>query len=360
MSLRCLSIFVMIVTALSPACQAEGVDLSGVVVNQDRHPLAGVGVSLASGEWTTQTDAQGAWSLSSSAGAKAFRRKASSGVGTLQVKAGRVAVRYQGMDLLGRTDARKENGVAFGARQTVAAADTLLLKMGSRIFRFPLASPTFGAMDTIVLHTDTATSTALELRAIQYPWVDRMGLGLGLVNTGTEDFDSLRIRFFLNGKKSQLLDFAARIDIAFHYRTDGFIDSGLFVATKAVTKARPRLLAADCPTDSVCTWAFDMPFVGARLEKGTRWRLDVLFDRHSLIRDTIEILNQPPTHNPFAGGDWSFRAHVAGGDGGVSERDYAGVPLLSKNAIDSLGRNVSVNPYIAVYRGDRLLYGNPP
>lgn len=238
--------------------------------------------------------------------------------------------------------------------------DTLLVKLGSRVRRVPLASTTSGAMDTIVLHTDTATSTALELRTTRYPWSGSTGLGLGLANSGTEDFDSLRIRFFLNGKKSQLLDFAVRIDIAFHYRVDGFIDSGLFVATKEVTKARPRLLASDCPTDSVCAWAFDMTFAGARLEKGTRWRLDVLFDRHNLIRDSTEILNQPPTHDPFAGGDWSFRAHVAGGDGGVSERDYAGVPLLSKNAIDSVGEGIPVNPYIAVYRKDRLLYGNPP
>ena len=276
----------------------------------------------------------------------------------LEVVSGRIAVRHRGVDLAGRVGQGMPVARVPGARFGGYAADTLLVKYGTRTFRYPLVSTDLGVLDTALINTDTIQ--ALELRAIRFDWDGKRGLGLGLANTGAETFDSLRIRLFLNGKKAELLDFAARIDIAFHYRADGFMDTGLFAVTTRVQYARPRLIGSECRADSVCAWSFDLPFADATLAPGERWRLDLIFDRHNLIRDSLEILNMAPTHDPYAGTDWSFRAHVAGSDGGASVRNYAGVPVASKNDIDSHWAELPLAPYIAVYRGDRRLYGNPP
>ena len=156
-----------------------------------------------------------------------------------------------------------------------------------------------------------------DIRTTRYTWGGMPALGLAVVNQDVKSYDSLQIRLYVNGTKANILDLAARVDIAFAYRADGFADSGLFSHTKNVQKSRPKLIDTTCNADvGSCAWYFDLPLHGAVMETQARWRLDVVFDRHNLIRDSTEILNMAPTHDPFAGTDWSFRPHVAGGDGG--------------------------------------------
>lgn len=200
-----------------------------------------------------------------------------------------------------------------------------------------------------------------DIRTTRYTWDGKPALGIAVVNQDVKSYDSLQIRLYVNGTKANILDLAARVDIAFAYRADGFADSGLFTHTKNVQKSRPKLIDPTCDPDAgSCAWYFDLPLHGAVMETQARWRLDVVFDRHNLIRDSTEILNMAPTHDPFAGTDWSFRPHVAGGDGGMSPLDYPGVPLASKNAIDSMAMDIPVNPYIAVYRRNEFVYGYSP
>lgn len=202
-----------------------------------------------------------------------------------------------------------------------------------------------------------------DIRATHYTWDGKPAMGIGVVNQDVRSYDSLQIRLYVNGTRAEILDLAARVDIAFAYRADGFADSGLFNHTRNVQKSRPQLIDPSCPAStSSCAWYFDLPLHGAVMETQARWRLDVVFDRHNLIRDSTEILNMPPTHDPFGptSHDWSMRAHVAGADGGLSPLDYPGVPLLSKNAIDSMAMDIPVNPYIAVYRRNEFVYGFSP
>ena len=200
-----------------------------------------------------------------------------------------------------------------------------------------------------------------DIRTTRYEWDGKPALGLAVVNQDVKSYDSLQIRFYVNGTRANIVDLAARVDIAFAYRADGFADSGLFSHTKKVQDSRPRLIDTACNPDAgSCAWYFDLPLHGAVMETQARWRLDVVFDRHNLIRDSTNILNMAPTHDPFGGTDWSFRPHVAGGDGGMSPIDYPGVPEMSKNAIDSAAADIPVNPYIAVYRRNEFIYGYSP
>jgi len=202
-----------------------------------------------------------------------------------------------------------------------------------------------------------------DIRTTHYTWGGKPAMGISVLNQNEKLFDSLQIRLYVNGTAAQLLDLAARVDIAFKYRSDAFIDSGLFAYTKNVSKSRPRLIDPTCPAATQsCAWYFDLPMHGATMDPLARWRLDVVFDRHLLARDTTEILDQPPTHDPFAAGgqDWSMRAHVAGTDNGLSPVDYPGVPAMGKEDIDNKTQDIPVNPYIAVYRRNEFVYGFSP
>ncbi|MBK8801901.1 MAG: glycoside hydrolase family 9 protein [Fibrobacteres bacterium] len=202
-----------------------------------------------------------------------------------------------------------------------------------------------------------------DIRTTHYTWGGKPAMGISVLNQNEKLFDSLQIRLYVNGTRAELLDLAARVDIAFKYRSDAFIDSGLFAYTKNVSKSRPKLIDPTCPAATQsCAWYFDLPMYGATMDPLARWRLDVVFDRHLLARDTTEILDQPPTHDPFAvgGQDWSMRAHVAGSDNGLSPVDYAGVPAMGKEDIDNKTQDIPVNPYIAVYRRNEFVYGFSP
>ncbi len=227
-------------------------------------------------------------------------------------------------------------------------------------YNFQVGVP--GAYDpTVGCFRTPGEDVKFDIRTTRYTWGGMPAMGLAVVNQDVKSYDSLQIRLYVNGTRANILDLAARVDIAFAYRADGFADSGLFSHTKNVQRSRPQLIDPACNPDiGSCAWYFDLPLHGAVMETQARWRLDVVFDRHNLIRDSTEILNMAPTHDPFAGTDWSFRPHVAGGDGGLSPLDYPGVPLMSKNAIDSIAMDIPVNPYIAVYRRNEFIYGFSP
>jgi len=199
-----------------------------------------------------------------------------------------------------------------------------------------------------------------EIKTTHYMWGTQPAMGIAVVNQDVKSYDSLQIRLYVNGTRAEILDLAARVDIAFKYRADGFIDSGLFGYTKNVQRSRPQLIDPTCPATSSCAWYFDLPMYGATMETQSRWRLDVVFDRHLLERDSTDILNMAPTHDPFTGTDWSFRQHVAGTDNGLSPVDYPGVPSMGKEDIDNKTMDIPVNPYIAVYRRNEFVYGFSP
>lgn len=202
-----------------------------------------------------------------------------------------------------------------------------------------------------------------DIRTTHYTWGGKPAMGISVLNQNEKLFDSLQIRLYVNGTQAEILDLAARVDIAFKYRSDAFIDSGLFAYTKNVSKSRPKLIDPACPAATQsCAWYFDLPMYGATMDPLARWRLDVVFDRHLLERDSTEILDKPPTHDPFAvgGQDWSMRPHLAGSDNGLSPVAYPGVPAMGKEDIDKLTQDIPVNPYIAVYRRNEFVYGFSP
>lgn len=268
----------------------------------------------------------------------------------------RLAVEFDGFDATGRkalqTDAARVRG-RFAARSQ-GWSDTLVFALGRRTVRVPLDAIPGQPLSTIL---DTSGIQAMSLRASRFTWSGLPAMSIGIVNLDSKSYDSLRIRLFLNGTASDLADFAARIDIAFSYRADGFVEPGLFSMLGQITRSRPRPLDPDCPATSVCAWSFDLPMMGSTLAPQARWRLDAVFDRHNLARDTTELLNLPPTHDPWSGSDWSFRRHETGNGSPVA---YPGIPLADKNAIDDTPYAIPENPYIAIYRGEQLLYGHTP
>lgn len=119
------------------AATASAVSLSGRVVAPGTTPVGvpGVTVSLAGASLTTQTDAQGAWSLGIVGVTPRASEPARLVSGHLLVDQGRLRVSLQGRDLLGRGAVGMEaRSVVSAAARALAGPDTLVYSMGGKVF----------------------------------------------------------------------------------------------------------------------------------------------------------------------------------------------------------------------------------
>lgn len=181
------------------------------------------------------------------------------------------------------------------------------------------------------------------------------GLELDVINTGTNPFDSLALRLYLAGTPAELADFAVRLDLAQSYDANG-ISKPAALDVSSWARVHPHPLEASCPSATTCTWTLDLPLVGTTVDVAARLHLSVLFDRHILTGDSSQYANSRPTHDPFSGQDWSFRARTwadsASNPSGLP--DYAGVPAASGTGLPPTA------PYMILLRKDRLIAGKPP
>ena len=234
-----------------------------------------------------------------------------------------------------------------------------------------------GSYDTTVGCFKTPNEDVkFDVRASGYLWNGLRSLTIGVTNQDVKDYDSLEIRLYVTGTAANVWDLGARCDIGIKYRSDGYQDAGFaYVVDQNLRKSHPKKIDSSCTDAEVCQWYFDIPIWGATMESQARFRLDIMWDKHKVEMSQPpnsvpvlfdDLMNTPPSHDIFdtANHDWSFRKHVAGGDGGMSPVDYSGVKYVAdistKNIMDEAPQTVEIDPYIAVYRRNDFIYGYSP
>lgn len=202
---------------------------------------------------------------------------------------------------------------------------------------------------------DTTAQAQVRALAARTQALGLEGLALDVVNDEPVPFDSLVARIYMDGVASDMADFAVRLDLAQLHASDGFAKPVALDAARW-RKVVPVLVDSSCPSTSACSWAVDLPLDGATIPSGGRLRMSLLFDRHDLSGDSLQYLQSRPTHDPFSGSDWSFRARTWA-DSAVAipgMPDYGGVPIASETDLPDAA------PYIVLLRGSRLVSGKAP
>jgi len=204
--------------------------------------------------------------------------------------------------------------------------------------------------------TTPVKSVLFDVRTTSYMWGTLPAMGMAVVNQDVVAYDSLDFRMYMRGDSASMADFAARVDIGFKYKSDGFIDSAFKqVVDNLLQKQKPILVPGSCNASGVCDWYFTIPTGPTQMEPGARFRLDVVFVRRNLPWNN-DLLNTPPT-KALGPTDWSWRPHSqAAGD----PMDYPGVPTADKEDVDNIPWEIPVNPYIVVYRRGEFVYGFSP
>lgn len=202
---------------------------------------------------------------------------------------------------------------------------------------------------------DTSAQANVSVLAARTQALGLDGIELDVVNNETVPFDSLTVRFYLDGVASEMADFAVRLDLAQQFTSAGFSKSAGLDA-QSWRRVVPAPADPSCPSSSVCSWVVDLPLEGVTIPVGEKLRVSLVLDRHDLSNDSLRYLQSRPTHDPFSGSDWSFRARTWA-DSAVAipgMPDYGGVPAASDTGLPEAA------PYIVLLRGHRLISGKPP
>lgn len=202
---------------------------------------------------------------------------------------------------------------------------------------------------------DTSAQAMVNVLAARTQSLGLDGIELDVVNNEPVPFDSLTVRFYLDGIASDMADFAVRLDLAQQLTSAGF-SKPVPLDAKLWRRVVPVLVDPSCPSSSVCSWVVDLPLDGVTISVSEKLHASLVFDRHDLSSDSLEYLQSRPTHDPFSGSDWSFRPR-AWADSAVAipgMPDYGGVPMASQTTLPE------VAPYIVLLRGNRLISGKPP
>lgn len=238
-----------------------------------------------------------------------------------------------------------------------AGSWTLAIRRGSEVQVEPLLLRADTLISTVIdpKTMDTTARADVRVLAARIQAMSQEGLTLDVINAEPFAVDSLTARLYMDGVAADMADFAVRLDIAQHYSAQGFVTTAP-VNSSRWSNVSPTLIDSTCPATSVCSWAVDLPLEGATIGTDERLRISFLFDKHTLSGDSLQYLQSRPTHDPFAGSDWSFRARTWA-DSSVAIAgmpDYGGVP----NALDNV--LPAVAPYIVLLRKRRLISGKAP
>ena len=346
---------VVLVAALHPSLAGK---IQGVATDRSGNPLHGVVVKrLSTGDSTTSA-ADGSWYLAWTTGAT---RRAASGIGPrglLSLQDGRLALSADGFRIDGRRGLLGGSttipDMRFAPRAAEASADTIAMRWKGASSKTPLhADAPTEDLGRMVL--DTSGLARFEIRASRHETMGLSCLRLDVVSIDSSRCDSTTLRLHLSGTGAEMADFAVRIDIAQFHDAAGFSKQVSLDADRW-RETVPVPVDPSCPATSTCSWSIDLPLDGATIGTDERLRASLLFDRHILSGDSLRYSQSRPTHDPFSGSDWSFRARTWS-DSTVAPPgmpDYGGVPIALATDLPEAA------PYIVLLRKRRLISGKAP
>lgn len=331
--------------------------LNGVVTDRSGNPLSGVVVKLVSTGDSTRSASDGSWRLGWSTGSPARNPSRAGASGILVRQEGRLRLDVDGCRIDGKREALGGGGTIPAAsrspRASSASSDTLALRWKGASFKRPLTS-SVQVDDLGRTSLDTAGLERFEIRASRHEVMGLAGLRLDVLSMDSSHRDSLALRLHMTGTAVEMADFAAFLDIAQYFDAAGF-NRPARIASAKVSRQRPRLAEEGCAIGDRCDWAFDIPLDSLVFAPQSRLEIRIVFTRHVQAGDTTGMVLGAPTHDPYAGADWSFRPHWRD-----ATMDYAGVPAMARDEVDSLPILVPVNPYVQLVRGGLSIYGRPP
>jgi len=214
-----------------------------------------------------------------------------------------------------------------------------------------------------------------DVRAVRYVWEGMPTLGLNIMNQDIKSYDSLELRIYVRGPETYTLKAGTfsrttdtvvkfedhvmfRVDIGIKYRSDGYQDKHFKTdLDKYVQSARPVRIE-DTYDPETKTWGYyiPLPMGPAVMESGARFRIDVSILARSPFYPYKDAWNSPSLKE-ITDADWSFGPHSKE-DG--DPYDYDGVPVMTKESVDSSNFKTPINYYITVYRKGEYVWGYSP
>ena len=224
------------------------------------------------------------------------------------------------------------------------------------------------------------------VKTYQYEWDGKPAINMNIFNNEARAFDSLTVRMYMRGDDDLYDDVAIRTDICQAYDEGGF-NKACDAATLAILNegfrhVRPVKIE-DTYDEKTKTWQwyFPIPLGSTVIKSSSRFRVDVLFVARIRAVGQDDPLDIPPQNkklycisdtdykwhwvtdltskeslaeNP---GDWSWMPHSRTNN---EEKDYPGMPCVSKDAGDHDFDVAVENPYVSVYRKDEFIWGYSP
>lgn len=222
------------------------------------------------------------------------------------------------------------------------------------------------------------------VKTYQYYWQDMAMLNINVYNNESRAFDSLTIRLYMRGTDDIATDIGMGTDICQAYDEAGF-NKPCSDATKEELERGLRdiqpVKIEDTYDEASGTWQWYFPLnLGSTvIRSSSRLRFDVRFDHRSPYPPYKDLMNEAPKKklycqannkwyapsNDFAGavsldknpGDWSWMPHSRTNN---EEKDYPGMPCISKDEGDIDFDAAPENPYVSVYRKDEFIWGYSP
>lgn len=214
-----------------------------------------------------------------------------------------------------------------------------------------------------------------DVRAVRYVWEGMPTIGLNIMNQDIKSYDSLEMRLYVRGPETYTLKAGTfgrtsdtvvrfqdhimfRVDIGIKYRSDGYQDKHFKTELdKYVQGVKP--IRIEDTYDSVSnTWGYyiPVPMGSAVMESSARFRIDISMLARSPFYPYLDAWTSPSLKE-LTDADWSFGPHSkSNGD----PYDYAGVPVMTKESVDSDNFNTPINHYITVYRKGEYVWGYSP
>lgn len=205
------------------------------------------------------------------------------------------------------------------------------------------------------------------IKTVAFKWAELPCIGINLINNDPKVYDSLQIRLYFNATHEEMgisgnpddtmFQLGARLDIAILYDVQGF-QSGTEtdeLRQKIMNTSLIKLPEVFDSTTGKYGWCFPLDLGNTVIRTSARLRLDLIWDSRSPLPPYQDLMNQAPRHIPGAD-DWSWgsKRRVDG-----FPANFEGIPELDREAVDT-ATQLQLNPYIAVFRKDELLWGLPP
>ncbi len=196
-----------------------------------------------------------------------------------------------------------------------------------------------------------------DVRVVQYQWGGKPTLGTVVVNQESKTYDSLELRYYMRGTEQEMVDMGARVDIAFVYHSDGFIDTSFQSKVNNLLQKQKPIKIPDTydPVTNTYAWYFRIPTGDTRMESQARFRIDIILVKRSPFSD--DLLDEAPTHIPSKTSDWSWMPHSREAGDPV---DYGGIQDKDKDNVDNEIWITEINPYVTVYRKNEFVWGYSP